>query len=545
MIQIVGSLLYQWDTGRSVKVTDSNATHIHFANQGDSKAPIIEIIDGEAKIPDYLLQTSKALLAYAVLDGVTLESKSFAVSKRERPENYVYEEDRRNYIYELITNAENATNEASTAAVNANQATASATVATENANVATNNANLAADSANKAAVQAAHTAKSLMVVGKAKGEMIALNDAIDQFLVGCKIFGKTTQDGTPTPDAPVPLNSVGDKGSLKVAVCGKNLLKNTVASYTSHNIVFTKNADGSVSYSGTSTDGHTAYYYGMGDLSYKNAVLYKAGTYVYSVGDNSVSVLGRIIAEDGTYVDLATGRGSCTFTLKEDSYVWFCTMYATLAGQSYEGVFYPMVRLATITDSTYEPYKDTTATVSTSYGLPGISVTSGGNYTDANGQQWICDEIDFARGVYVQRVQAVSKFAPIVTNNSNSVYQQTCSFEMMGKESPLSALCTHTTTYHYTANDTTHFYIDGKVVRVYLPTGTDVTGLKVYALLKTPVETPLSEEELAAYASLHTYRGNTTVFNDAGAYMELEYVMDAKKYIDSKIASAILPATVE
>ena len=122
MIQIAGSQLSQWDVGRSVSVSDSKATHVHFANQGDSKAPIIAIENGEAKIPDYLLQTGKVLLAYAVLDGVTLESKSFAVRKRERPENYVYEDDRRNYIYELITRAEDAVENANQAAQKANEA---------------------------------------------------------------------------------------------------------------------------------------------------------------------------------------------------------------------------------------------------------------------------------------------------------------------------------------------------------------------------------------------------------------------------------------
>jgi hypothetical protein len=122
MIQIAGSHLSQWDVGRSVSVSDSKATHVHFANQGDSKAPIIKIENGEAKIPDYLLQTGKALNAYAVLDGVTLESRSFAVCKRERPENYVYEDDRRNYIYELITSAEAAVENANQAAQNANEA---------------------------------------------------------------------------------------------------------------------------------------------------------------------------------------------------------------------------------------------------------------------------------------------------------------------------------------------------------------------------------------------------------------------------------------
>jgi hypothetical protein len=63
--------------------------------------------------------------------------------------------------------------------------------------------------------------------------------------------------------------------------------------------------------------------------------------------------------------------------------------------------------------------------------------------------------------------------------------------------------------------------------------------------LLAPIETPLSEEELAAYASLHTYKDNTTVSNDAGAWMDLEYVMDAKKYIDNLVTGSMAPATVE
>ena len=55
----------------------------------------------------------------------------------------------------------------------------------------------------------------------------------------------------------------------------------------------------------------------------------------------------------------------------------------------------------------------------------------------------------------------------------------------------------------------------------------------------------LSEEELAAYADLHTYKNHTTVSNDAGAWMELEYVMDAKKYLNDLVTGTILPARVE
>ena len=55
----------------------------------------------------------------------------------------------------------------------------------------------------------------------------------------------------------------------------------------------------------------------------------------------------------------------------------------------------------------------------------------------------------------------------------------------------------------------------------------------IIAQLAEPIETPLSEEELTAYKALHTYRDNTTISNDGNAHMELEYIVDAKKYIDS------------
>jgi hypothetical protein len=112
MIQVIGKKLIQWDVGRRVIVTESNATHVHFANQGDSKAVIMEVQNGEVLIPDYLLQTGKQVMAYAVLDGITLEKGVFFVNKRERPENYIYEHDDRNYIYELIDKAETAVNNA-------------------------------------------------------------------------------------------------------------------------------------------------------------------------------------------------------------------------------------------------------------------------------------------------------------------------------------------------------------------------------------------------------------------------------------------------
>lgn len=116
MIQLIGGDLFQWDVGRSVVFTPegTDAEALHFAHQGDSKAVIMELVDSQARIPDYLLQSDKALCVYAVSAGVTFEKVILPVRKRERPENYVYEDDRRNYIYELIQAAEDAVEGANT-----------------------------------------------------------------------------------------------------------------------------------------------------------------------------------------------------------------------------------------------------------------------------------------------------------------------------------------------------------------------------------------------------------------------------------------------
>ena len=68
--------------------------------------------------------------------------------------------------------------------------------------------------------------------------------------------------------------------------------------------------------------------------------------------------------------------------------------------------------------------------------------------------------------------------------------------------------------------------------------------VEIMLTIPTPIETPIPEEELAAYAALYTYKDNTTVSNDSSAYMGVEYVMDAKKYFDG-LAGGIHPATVE
>ena len=50
-----------------------------------------------------------------------------------------------------------------------------------------------------------------------------ISNTVDYPLLGLNLYGKSTQDGVPTPEAPVDIVSVGDSGSIEVQACGKNL----------------------------------------------------------------------------------------------------------------------------------------------------------------------------------------------------------------------------------------------------------------------------------------------------------------------------------
>lgn len=220
----------------------------------------------------------------------------------------------------------------------------------------------------------------------------------------------------------------------------------------------------------------------------------------------------------------------------------------------------------TIADGTDENKQNFTA--QTPNGLPGIPVTSGGNYTDENGQAWICDEIDFARGVYVQRVRELD-FATF--NWKRTTYSNETQVGYYAKvtgfyNSRYNFFHTHYRWLGFTINSSSGanavgssqaafnnrtigeigfcFKADGRDnfgVVVGINDGTPVGTLQLVCV--EPIETPLTAEELSGYAALHTYKPETTVYNDAGAGMKLSYVADTKAYIDNKfneLAAAII-----
>ena len=88
--------LWQWDTGRRVKITDGNGVkQVHYQNKCFGRSVDVDVgDDGTAIIPDELLQDWHTLTAYAYVTddagGYTKVQVDFAVHKRARPSDYVY-----------------------------------------------------------------------------------------------------------------------------------------------------------------------------------------------------------------------------------------------------------------------------------------------------------------------------------------------------------------------------------------------------------------------------------------------------------------------
>lgn len=189
--------------------------------------------------------------------------------------------------------------------------------------------------------------------------------------------------------------------------------------------------------------------------------------------------------------------------------------------------------------------KTQTLTLPTPNGLPGIPVTSGGNYIDQNGQQWICDEVDLERGVKVQQVNAVDLSTCVITGTTNLATTKRLSIRLplKGKDYQVKALCNRLPYLISFTSDTIHFYVDTNNAQVFIPIGAKNPEEGEYILfyaLATPIETPLTPAEIAAYKAITAYAPDTVVQASDGAGVKLEYQRDVNiviKKLEDAIAS--------
>ncbi len=342
----------------------------------------------------------------------------------------------------------------------------------------------------------------------------------------------------PTPDYPLPITSAGnyddesEKYEIGIGVTGKNLFDaSKVPTKSQGGVTVTNNGDGSFTISGSgnlTTDFNT--YYGIaGDEVRK---ILRVGM-IKSNGYNNVPrfyAYGRDSTGNNLFTTYSAGTANITeeilTNLSELRFVFYSATGETITPIT----FSPMVYQTG--DGTWEPFKQQLTSLQIPNPLRGIPVDSGGNYTDAEGQQWLCDYIDRERGKYVQ---CVGKYE--CTGNENWVYQQeyntfALDFGGTGVENRVCIcdrffskqginpqiadyLCCG---FHPLSQYSNYFYFKA-IGEIHFTLVSDFkkwlsnNPTTIIYQFKTPTETDLTPDQIAAL-NLSTYQGITNIGTD-------------------------------
>lgn len=202
------------------------------------------------------------------------------------------------------------------------------------------------------------------------------------YLHDMMIFGKSVQNGTPTPDNPIEIQSVVNP---KVTVCGKNLLniKNLKEFTNAQNLII---GDTSFSFKNSVQNA----------TSMINMLIYlKSGKYFISGKfESSDSKAGGFGVQNLKYdyiVNESSSGLNKSFNIDTDGY-YYISFYIDYGSEAGTVITYSDIQLEKGSVATeYEPYKGQSATLP--YTLNAIPVSSGGNVT-INGQQYISDYVD-------------------------------------------------------------------------------------------------------------------------------------------------------
>ena len=229
-----------------------------------------------------------------------------------------------------------------------------------------------------------------------------ITDSDNGKIMDMMIYGKSSQDGTPTPENPVEIKSVVNP---TVKVCGKNLLnynawKGTpitrgTAIYENNGITLTATKNDCYSEMGNNFPDNAKIKVSEGEtltLSWEQIENNKEG-YIY--------IFGNGIASNSVNID---NRKSKKLSYTVPSGVTFITFRFGVAATG-DTISYKNIQIEKGSEATsYEPYHDE-QTVTLPYTLNAIPVSSGGNVT-IDGQQYIADYVDVERGKLVRIVDS-------------------------------------------------------------------------------------------------------------------------------------------
>lgn len=371
---------------------------------------------------------------------------------------------------------------------------------------------------------------------------------------------------SPSPDYPQEMVNVGDKGSIEVQVMGKNLLgeRYYYGFYSSgiFTIRNTNKVDFPYSPTGESS-GVCKIFNCKKGVSYTFSVKNPNKNWAIGIAEYEKFYAAFAAINATSHINVSDATTVLEYTAKTDG-----VLVCGIAGRwtdgkttTHECTETEWLQLEISEQATsYEPYAAQTLALSTPNGLPGVPVSTGGNYTDENGQQWVCDEIDLSRGVYVKRV-AEHIFDDgdtfgISTNLSDTFnrFSWITYIDMAKIETPI--ICETMryiglncgfveNTIYGSYNNARCFMVVGKEIDTVEKFKEKIRGTKIQYILATPIETPLSADELSTYKALHTNYPITNIFNDVNASMEVTYTADTEKHIETNYVSKAIYDALE
>lgn len=416
--------------------------------------------------------------------------------------------------------------------------------------------------------------KADAIIDTMRGSVVQAADSAEAFMEGLKIFGKSEQDGTPTPESPKEIKSIGGNGEVKVNINTGNLFPlNKFKEYEVNNSAkqITLNGDRILFVGkGTTAKEDIVFFLnkeadklslppGKYTLSFKSNKPY-GGTN----GENTVEMYLIVEKKSGTVYQSTGNAGKRTVDIEDGDKMYF---RFDINNNSMSAEFYDIMFNLGDTPLPYEPYAEQSLAIQTPDGLPGIPVTSGGNYTDSTGQQWVCDEICEQDGVI-----GVKKYLTEKTIDKNSELNNRLSnYGAVEKNTIITRVADKTLKkngailakefkngYVWNKDEEcagmTEQGIDFRISRERLGLAAETTieennaavlkylethPLYFVAQLNVPVFEPLPEEVQQKFKALHTYYPTTVVTNNANADMRLDYVADTKLYVKKELEKIV------
>lgn len=384
------------------------------------------------------------------------------------------------------------------------------------------------------------------IVQTATGIAITARDAADRPLQALVLHGGATQAGTPTPDAPLELVPAVNAGPVNVTVCGKNMLPYPYdeATLTRAGVKFTVNEDGTIKASGTSTGAYIL----LIKKETERLYLHAGKTYTFKAmpaGADLTTYYAYVAIGEETFFDIGSG---VTLTPAVSGYAAVTAVVKD--GQTVNGLtIRPQLEIGS-TPSNFEPYQGQVLTVDVPAMYAGsLDVLSGVlNYAGISEPQPTRWDVGISSSGWNHGYNIIGKdtLAMFCSNgNAKDNYPPTlCSH--FPAASTWADIVGGSTEMAYQGNSNGLAYVAVRIKRSrlteygFIDDGTGETApaafqawLEAQAAAGTPVQFvgEISNTAELGVKSAQSYKLTTTVTNDAGAAMSVDYVADTAAYI--------------